>query len=138
MNHQEIRMKKRFIERMSIQYPTRLRELTTTEIGALPSGKSKLLRVWRSRLYMVGLWLEPSGFQRLTIQRAAIDNAGQWVDGITWDQMQQLKTEAGFGNMWAVECYPPEDQVVNVANLRHMFLLPDGAPSFGWMKDSTT
>jgi hypothetical protein len=131
MDRNTIRMQKRHLEREAANYPARLRELSPTELGPLPSGKSKLLRVWRSRLYMVGLWLEPTGFQRLTMQRAAIDNDGQWVDGLTWDQMQRLKAEAGFGDVWAVECYPPDERVVNVANLRHLFLLPD-VPAFGW------
>lgn len=32
---------------------------------------------------------------------------------------------------WAVECYPPQRYVQNVANMRHLWIL-DNEPRFGW------
>jgi hypothetical protein len=33
--------------------------------------------------------------------------------------------------MWAVEIYPADGDVVAVANMRHLWLLPE-APAFAW------
>lgn len=94
-------------------------------------GKAKAVGVWRSRRFLVVLWIEPNTARRLTCQRTKIRPDGQWEDGITWDDLQRLKTEAGFGDAWAVEAYPPSADVVNVANMRHLWLL-DAPPHYGW------
>ena len=55
-------------------------------------------------------------------------------DAITWDELQRLKAEAGFADRWAVEVFPPDAQVVNIANIRHLFLLP-GPPDYAWSSE---
>lgn len=93
---------------------------------------SKMVRAWRSRSFVVMLFAEPSGYSRLSVMRCDFVGAGdRAVGGITWDEMQQQKREAGFGQAWAVECFPPDADVVNIQNMRHMFLLPE-PPAFGW------
>lgn len=107
---------------------------------AVPHGPARMgrtgdaghpLAVWRSRRFLVTHWLDRNGHQRLTCQRTKLTPAGEWVDGITWDDLQRLKGEAGFADHWAVEVYPPDKRVTNVANLRHLWLLPT-APDFAW------
>lgn len=102
--------------------------------GGCPPGT---VAAWRSRGYLVQVVKETSGFTRLSINRAAVDGkTGRWVDGITWDDIQRLKAEAGYASCWAVEAYPPDAEVVNVANIRHVFLLPE-APPFAWRRTQT-
>lgn len=36
----------------------------------------------------------------------------------------------------AVEIYPAERDIVNVANMRHLWVLPERLP-FGWRRDET-
>lgn len=87
--------------------------------------------VWRSRHFLVQIYREPSDFRRITVNRAALTDNGEWVAAITWDELQRLKDEIGLGEWWAVECYPPNSEVINVANIRHLWLLPD-PPPYGW------
>lgn len=90
--------------------------------------------VFRSRHFLAQLYVEASGVMRLSVNRTTTDPQGvRWVDGITWDELQRVKTECGFGDQWAVEVYPPNDDVVNVANVRHLWLLPE-APEFAWRR----
>lgn len=42
---------------------------------------------------------------------------------ITWDDLQALKNEYFGPDAVAIEVYPPEDQVVNNGNWRHLWLL---------------
>lgn len=92
------------------------------------------LRMWRNRRFLVQLF-QDDGYERLSINRAALDSAtGRWVDGITWDELMFCKRAVGFGDRWAVEAYPPDAEVVNVASIRHLFLLP-AAPEWAWTKD---
>jgi hypothetical protein len=88
------------------------------------------IEVWRSRHFLLQIFRTPYGSLRLTINR--VERSGySWEEGISWDDLQRLKGECGRGDVWAVECYPPEDRVVCVANMRHLWLLPE-APPYGW------
>lgn len=94
------------------------------------------IAVYRNNAFLVQIF-EEANTLRMTVNRTELlgwdGERPLWKDGITWDELQRLKAEAGFGNRWAVEIFPPDDRIVNVANMRHLFLL-DGAPSFAWRK----
>lgn len=93
---------------------------------------SQVLAAYRSRAFLVAIWLEPNGFTRMSVNRSEWDERkGRFRDDISWDDLQRLKAEAGFGDMCAVEIYPPDEHVVNVANMRHIFLI-NGSPAFMW------
>ena len=40
---------------------------------------------------------------------------------ISWEDMQQIKNEIWGEDVVAVEMFPPEDQVVNSGNYRHLW-----------------
>lgn len=92
--------------------------------------KLPAFEVWRSRDFLVQLFNE-DGHIRVTVNRTHMPNGKDWADGITWDELQQIKADIGRGDMWAVEVYPPDGDVINVANLRHLWLL-DEPPPYGW------
>lgn len=94
------------------------------------SGDAERLRVWVSKAMIVQLFNE-FGHERISVSRAAIDAQGRFVDGIAWDELQAVKTAIGFGDRCAVEVYPPDRDVVNVANIRHLWLLAED-PVFMW------
>ncbi len=92
-----------------------------------------LAEVWVSREFLVQVFRHPrdAGHERLTICRTQQNGAGRWEDGISWDELQQLKRECGRGDRWAVEVYPADTSIVDDANMRHLWLLPE-APPFAW------
>lgn len=97
--------------------------------------------VKRNAGFLVMAYPVPAGcgaILRLTVVRAAgvsMDGRGRVVyrDGITWDDLMQVKRDVGFANEWAVEVFPADAEVVNVANMRHLWILPQ-APAFAWRK----
>ncbi len=92
-----------------------------------------LIEAWYNRQFLVQV-VKDNGYIRLTINRCAhriIKGQPVWCDGITWDQIQEIKSHLGYGDKWAVECYPPDDYIVNVANMRHIWLLEE-EPKYGW------
>jgi hypothetical protein len=95
---------------------------------------ANLIEVWRSRGFLVQIFLERLGLERLSVSRAAVNDEGRWVDGVTWDELQQLKRECGRGSFDAVEVYPKDRDIVNVANLRHLWVFTEPSPflSFVW------
>lgn len=91
------------------------------------------VEAWRSQDFLVQVFVECDGIERLSVCRTS-HNGQRWEDEITWDELQRLKAECGRGNRYAVEVYPADSDVVNVANMRHLWVLLS-APPFAWKKD---
>lgn len=90
---------------------------------------------WRSRDFIVQGFKTQHGAIRLSINRTNFDVITcRWTDGITWDDLQRIKTECGYGDREAVEIYPPDEHIVNIANIRHLWVL-DARMPFSWHKD---
>ncbi len=93
----------------------------------------KRLEVWVSREYLVQVFAEGDGVQRISANRTTARSDGRWDDGMTWDEMQAIKRQIGRGDLYAVEIYPRDRDVVNVANMRHIWVLPEPL-MIGWFK----
>lgn len=95
------------------------------------------VRVWQSRKYLAQLYdaealpMPPTTVMRLSVCRVTIQDNGRWDDGLSWDDLMQVKREIGYGDWYAVEIYPRDRDIVNVANMRHLWIL--AAPlQLGW------
>lgn len=101
-----------------------------------PAGVSDLSRfdVLRSSRFLVQMFEERDGIVRMSVNRTEWDErANRWREDIGWDDLQRLKREAGYADRCAVEVLPPDRLVVNVANMRHVFIYPAGiVPKFAW------
>lgn len=95
------------------------------------STTQKRVAVWRSRDYLVQVF-DQGGITRMTVSRTRIKEDGNWEEGITWDELMAIKTAIGYGDQWAVEIFPPVEHLVNVGNLRHLFIVDE--PDFGWVR----
>lgn len=121
------------LERENARWPETLREIPRDE---WPRQPANVLAIWRSRRFLVQVYDEGGGLVRLSICRTTVDaGAGRWHDGIGWDDLQRLKSECGFGHRDAVELYPADRDVVDVANMRHLWL-PPVPVWFAWRKRS--
>lgn len=115
-------------------YPLELIAIPASHWPITPSTREKQIGVWRSRSFMCQAFDAGAGVVRLSFNRTEVDEATyRWRDDITWDDLQRLKREAGFGDREAVEIFPPDDSVVNVANMRHLWVLPAPMP-FSWRR----
>lgn len=122
----------RQLQRDNAGWPEALVEIPRDRWPAWPHGDRPPARVLRSRTFLVQVFLERDDVVRLSVSRASLRTDGRWDDGITWDELQRLKAEAGYGARWAVEVYPPDPEVVNVGNLRHLWLVDE--PAFAWRR----
>lgn len=95
----------------------------------VPNG---VIEVWRSRDYLVQIYAERNDVIRLSISRTSMDGE-RWKDGIAWEDLQRLKSECGYGKYDAVEVFPADRDVVNVANMRHLWVLPEHL-GFAWRR----
>ena len=99
--------------------------------GSPPS----LTQVWRNRNFLVQVHKEANSLgvsHRVTICRTEVDG-NQWKDGISWEEIQTIKDAIGFADHDAVEVYPMRRDIINVANMRHLWIMPTPL-LFAWRK----
>lgn len=96
-----------------------------------PTDDGKRFAVWRNNRFLVQAFDDGVGALRLSICRSELDDKGNWRDGLTWDELQQIKNAVGFSDFDAVEVYPAQSDVVNVANMRHLWIMTEQL-KFAW------
>lgn len=110
------------------EWPRRRCEVTQYPIG-----------VWRSCLYLVQVFEEPPfmpglggiELRRMTVNRVTISANGGWEQDIHWEELQRCKRETGHEDWYGIEIYPRDRDLVNVANMRHLWLLREPL-AIGW------
>lgn len=90
----------------------------------------KRIEVWLSDKYLVQVFDEGHSL-RMSVNRVTVRNDGEWDENLTWDELQEIKGQIGRGKKYAIEIYPRDCDVVNVANMRHLWILPKMLP-MGW------
>lgn len=104
-----------------------------TEMHSPKLGTPKYpLKAFRSKHFLAQIYHQ-DGYVRISVNKIAITDEGDWVDGITWEQLQWIKEQTGYGDQTAVEVYPSNADVINEANMRHLFVLKEPLP-FVWKK----
>lgn len=122
---------------MAKTYGRKMELVPEREWPFFPAWETEPIRVWRSKDYLAVLYRQKAdGMKRLTVNstrrmRVPLSRKPEgtdWRDGITWDELQRIKNETLGPDVWCVEVYPPEADVVDVANMRHLWPLP-GPPA---------
>lgn len=128
------RAQRRELERTNAKLPRELRLVPNHEWPErYRSDPNAPLRVWRSRDYLVQEFrAEAPACVRLSVNRTTL-TGDRWNDNLTWDELQDIKAQCGYPMADAVEVYPPAGDVVNVANMRHLWVLREQLP-FAWRK----
>jgi len=130
-NRAERRAAEKHLAKTNATYSEHLVKLPESEWPAdVPWG---LAQVWRNRDYLVQVFEAQNPCRaRLSILRTAIDRTG-WKADIPWEDLQRLKNECGYEGWDAVEVYPSQKDVVNVANIRHLWIMVEPL-SFAWRR----
>lgn len=121
-----LQVARQHLKTQAAKWPDRL---TVWERKDWPAGganaiPSEVQCVWRSSRFMVQEYRARfPAMVRLSVLRLELDDAGGWRDGITWDELQTIKSQCGYGHCAALEIYPQDADVVNVANMRHLWVL---------------
>lgn len=124
-NRKQKRALKKQLQKDNKDWPD---ELKLVDWDDLPEGDNQgLVEVWRSNRFLLQVYEHSETILRLSINRTDVDlQEGRWQDGIAWDTLQRLKRECGRGDWEAVEIYPADADVVNVANMRHLWVFKNG------------
>jgi len=132
MSHTDVRQARQQLEEMRSGWTHHLSVVPKDEWPPMPPGAIWPVDVRRSKDFFVQIY-EPDqrGIIRLSACRCRILDDGNYSDVMSWEELMQIKTECGFGLSDAVEVYPALDDAVNVANMRHLWVLPKPLP-FAW------
>lgn len=112
--------------------PADLRQVPADQWPGGAHANPRRIEVWLSRDYLVQVFDEGNGL-RISVNRAILRPDGRWEDGIPWDDLQGIKRAIGLGDHWAIEVYPADKDLVDDANMRHLWVLGE-APEFAWRR----
>ena len=77
--------------------------------------------MWESDVYECLAFMQDNA-TRLDIRRK------DEKDRITWDELQKIKSDCGFGHLDAIELYPADMDVINTGNWRHLYIFDHKLP----------
>ena len=97
--------------------------------------RSTLISAWRNRYFLVQVYFYSENVQRMSVNRTCLMDDGLWQDHITWDELQNIKNKIGYAQYDALEVYPREEDIVDVANVRHLWVLKKHTMDFIWRKE---
>ena len=126
------RQQRRILAKENAKLPQELQEIPRQ---FWPAGLDdpKRTRVWRSQRFLVQEFVEPRPVVvRLSVNRTTLDGL-RWKEGISWDELQEIKNSCGYADADAVEIFPAQSDIVNVANMRHLWVMLEKLP-FGWRR----
>lgn len=119
-------------------WPKQLEPVPREQWPAERGDRALPIELFRSRDYLVQVYAEPGKcscwVRRLSVCRVTLRADGHWDENISWDELMRCKREAGYGDWYGVEVYPRERDIVNDANMRHLWLLSEPL-AIGWFSD---
>jgi hypothetical protein len=94
------------------------------------------IALWRSRHYLVQVYRTDSPVdgveaRRLSVNRVTVGSGLAWEQDIPWEDLMRLKRETGHGDWYGVEIYPRDRDIVNIANMRHLWVMAEPL-ALGW------
>lgn len=120
--------------------PAKLTEIPRERFStAYRFGANAPTHAWESREFLAQMY-DVDPFQgidtrRLSVCRVTLKDDGHWEENLSWEELMRVKREIGFGDWYAVEIYPRDSDIVNVANMRHLWIL--AAPlGLGWFSNN--
>ena len=147
MNRKQRRANQAELHRHNKTFPDILRPLPREQWGAFADrlfvNENPPKAIWLSKLWLVQCYDEAlmyPGVYRLSVCRAKLilnKDGHTYPDRIAWDELMQIKREIGLGNAYAIEVYPRDRDIVNVANMRHLWLMPQPL-RIGWFNAPLT
>ena len=132
MSRQEVKEARKHLRKENKRYGDELVQLSTSQFDKHVGRGSPPYLVYRNARFLVQMFHEEHGV-RMTVNRTEIKSNGDWEDGITWDELYELKKQVGLGDAWGYECYPPKGYFINDANMRHIFIPHEAVEQVGWM-----
>lgn len=137
MSTESTREQRREMKRLNASIPLLLEEIPSADWPAFyktASAGKYLARLMRSRHWLVQIYADehPLVLARLSVNRTRIDG-DTWQEGILWQDLMGLKSECGYAFFDAVEVFPSVLDIVNVANMRHLWVMRDKLP-FAWRR----
>jgi hypothetical protein len=118
---------------LKLQYPKDLTPVSYDDIKDVPlPDEQRPDFAWLSRKYLVLLYAEnhPENVFRVSVCSTKKNQNG-WLDGFSWDELNEIKRAIGFHDWYAIEIYPPDEKIVNVANFRHLWIM-EKSLGIGW------
>jgi hypothetical protein len=140
MNRQERRAAASYTRREARNRPERLTMVDREQWPQRGEAEAKTrIAVFVSKRFLVQIFTAPDlvvggetiGVFRMSVNRVTLSKGGRFDGDITWNEMNQIKRDVGFSQRYALEVFPTDYDLVDVANMRHLWVLDRPLP-LGW------
>lgn len=122
---------RKYMKKKSKGFQSHLVEIPFEEWPEVARSSGRHFKVLRSNKFLVQIFpLKEPCVVRISVCRAELQGS-TWKDGISWDELMQIKRECGYKDFDAVEIYPMDEDIINVTNMRHIFVMKDPL-EFAW------
>lgn len=128
---QDISLKRKYLNAQNRNWPVSPIQVCDAEWPKMFAADQSRIAVWRSFDYLIQVFRVRDGLTRLSVNRTELDDQGRFKDHITWEELMWIKEACGFGDKDAVEVFPRTIDIVNISNLRHIFVF-DELQTFVW------
>jgi hypothetical protein len=107
--------------------------MTPVDPAQWPEGAPENLQeAWINSKFLAQVYREDQDVIRVSVCRTMVLRSGKWKDEISWEELMEVKRQIGRGDRYAVEVLPADDDIINVANFRHLWITPK--PLVGWRR----
>ena len=134
----QIREMRKHLAKENMRYPMEMKAVPESEWPTARHGvwsSARPILVWRSRNFLAQVYDEKDGKMRISVCRTMLKDDGRWYDNISWDELMEIKRQIGLADHYAVEVLPGDKDIVNVANMRHIWILPEFV--IGWKRTAS-
>lgn len=100
----------------------------------VPTHVYNLIAGYRSKNFIAQIYSEKNAV-RISVVRTKLKDDGGFEEKITWEELMWIKDKLGYGNYDAVEILPKNSDVVNVANMRHIWIPDQNLFGFIWRNE---
>lgn len=133
MNRRETRNRQKHLNQVNKHYSDTFVPIMRSEWPEEMQKAERLLQVFRNKNFLVQIFKEKASI-RLSVSRTMLKTKGQWSDNISWDELYMIKNAIGYRDCMFVEIYPREADLVNVANMRHLWMIEHEGTNIGWKR----
>ena len=130
LNREQRRALEKVKRQLIASYPDTL-EIVRENDPNIPysSHPQDIEHIYRSKKYTVILWkqgIDPTLLmgQKISISRNEWDSKSRrYVGDIVFDEIMEIKREMGLGEEKCIEFYPKDSELVDLANMRHIWVI---------------
>lgn len=126
LNREQRRALEKAHRMLIASYPERLTPVAENDPDIPYTSRPEArMAVWRNKQFTVQIWKYEHGIRISVFRNEWDSHTRRYKENITWDELMEIKRAVGYGEFAGFEVYPRDSEIINDANMRHIWINPD-------------